>query len=242
MASAESEAKPSAASLDILLQGAEKTFSNAEQLYFEAELLAKAGAVARALCLHQISLEECSKVDSLGVWGVSLVLGLESDQKKILAAFARHSAKNKSNAYLLEPSEEEREARARGDWKAAMDAFKKTQDEFHERSNRNKNASFYVDWLGNAFVAPDERITTDMLHEIAERNAEFLGHAQNHLNTLRSLSASGNRLKDLLLGFVEEAEKLRERKPDSLVEATEELLFKFLETAKAKMKEQDGTQ
>ncbi|MBR1034339.1 AbiV family abortive infection protein [Bradyrhizobium japonicum] len=38
----------------------EKTFDNAEKLYFEAELLAKAGATARALCLHQISLEECS--------------------------------------------------------------------------------------------------------------------------------------------------------------------------------------
>src|SRR3954471_3081401 len=101
------------ASLDVLLQGAEKTFANAEQLFFEAELLAKAGAVARALCLHQISLEECSKVNTLGVWAVSLVLGLEVNQKKVLAAFARHSSKNKSNAYMLEPSEDERAARTR---------------------------------------------------------------------------------------------------------------------------------
>jgi hypothetical protein len=34
--------------------------------YHEAEILAKIGAVARALCLHQISLEECSKVNNLG--------------------------------------------------------------------------------------------------------------------------------------------------------------------------------
>lgn len=73
--------KSDQASLDVLVRGAEKTFDNAERLFFEDELLAKAGAVARALCLHQISLEECSKVDTLGAWGVSLVMGLEVDQK-----------------------------------------------------------------------------------------------------------------------------------------------------------------
>src|SRR3954471_16549767 len=116
------------ASLDVLLQGAEKTFANAEQLFFEAELLAKAGGIARALCLHQISLEECSKVDNLGAWAVSLVLGFEVNQKKVLAAFGRHAAKNKSNAYMLEGSEAEKDAESRGDWKAAIEAFKQTQD------------------------------------------------------------------------------------------------------------------
>ncbi len=80
-----------------LLQGAEKTFDNAEQLFREAELLAGVGAVARALCLHQISLEECSKVDSLGAWGVSLVLGFGVNQKKVLAALRGHESKNKAN-------------------------------------------------------------------------------------------------------------------------------------------------
>ena len=34
----------------VLVRGAEKTFDNAEKLYVEAEILAKAGATARALC------------------------------------------------------------------------------------------------------------------------------------------------------------------------------------------------
>ncbi|TGR94239.1 AbiV family abortive infection protein, partial [bacterium M00.F.Ca.ET.191.01.1.1] len=115
------------------------------RLFVEAELLAKAGAVARALCLHQISLEECSKVDSLGAWAVSLVVGFDVDQKKVLSAFARHASKNKSNAYMLKASEAESEARLRGDWDGAMAAFKDSQEAFHERSNQAKNASLYVD-------------------------------------------------------------------------------------------------
>lgn len=234
---ADSKASENEASLDALLQGAEKMFANAEQLFFEAELLAKAGAVARALCLHQISLEECSKVNNLGAWGVSLVLGLEVDQKKVLAAFARHSSKNKSNAYMLEPSEDEREARARGDWDAAMEAFRKAQDEFHRESNQNKNASFYVDWVGGEFVAPNERITSEMLEEITERNAEFLGYAQNGLKTLRTLTASPEVLRDVLSNLVEESEKLRAEKPDNLAEAMEAMLSRFLEAGKAKLRE-----
>ena len=52
--------------LSVLVRGAEKTFDNAEKLYFEAVLLAKAGSTARSLCLHQISLEECSKIEQMG--------------------------------------------------------------------------------------------------------------------------------------------------------------------------------
>ena len=222
-------------SLGVLLQGAEKTFANAEQLFFEAELLAKAGGVARALCLHQISLEECSKVSNLGVWAVSLVLGLEVNQKKVLAAFARHSSKNKSNAYMLEPSEDELAARACGDWDAAREAFRKTQDAFHDDSNRNKNASFYVDWLDGEFVAPSERITKEMLEKITERNAEFLGYAQNSLRMLGTLTASPNVIRDLLSGFVGEAERLRAKEPDNLEEAMETMLSSILEAGKAKL-------
>jgi AbiV family abortive infection protein len=68
-----------------------KTFDNAEKLNLEAELLVRAGSTARALCLHQISLEECSKIENMGAWATSLLLGFEVDQNKILAAFRRHS-------------------------------------------------------------------------------------------------------------------------------------------------------
>jgi AbiV family abortive infection protein len=228
--------KPNQASLDILVRGAEKTFDNAERLFREAEILANGGAVARALCLHQISLEECSKVNSLGAWAVSLVLGFEVDQKKVLAAFGRHAAKNRSNAYMLEGSEAEKEAKARGDWEAALAAFKQTQDEFHATSNQAKNASLYVDWVEGEFVAPSERITNEMLAEITERNAEFLGYAHNGLKMLERLVKAPDQMRDLLSGFVEQAEKLREEKPDDLMGAMETLLSSFLEEGKLKLK------
>src|SRR3977135_1309878 len=109
--------------LSELVRGAKKTFDNAEKLYEEAAILAKAGATARALCLHQISLEECSKIENMGVWATSLLSGLEVDQNKVLAAFRRHSSKNKSNAYMLEGSQAEKDAKARGDWGAAREEF-----------------------------------------------------------------------------------------------------------------------
>jgi AbiV family abortive infection protein len=228
--------KPDQASVDIFLRGAEKTFDNADRLFHEADILAKVGAMARALCLHQISLEECAKVDNLGAWAVSLVLGIEVDQKGVLAAFARHAAKNKSNAYMLEGSEAEKDARSRGDWGAALEAFKKTQDDFHEKSNEAKNASLYVDWIDGEFVAPRERITKEMLAEITERNAEFLGYASNALKMLKRLKASPQEIRDLLPGFVEQAEKLRAEKPDNLIGAMERLLSSFLDAGKLKLK------
>ena len=227
-------AKPDQASVDVLVRGAEKTFDNAEHLFFEAEFLAKAGAVARALCLHQISLEECSKVDNLGAWGVSLVMGLEVDQKKVLAAFARHASKNKSNAYMLVGSEAEKDAKRRGDLQGAIDAFKKSQTEFHESSNQAKNASLYVDWVDGEFVAPSERITEVMLAKIRERNAQFLGYAHNSVKMLKRLATSPEEMRGMFSGFVEQAEKLRDAKPDNPIEAIEMLLWDFLEAERPK--------
>ncbi|SLN72322.1 AbiV family abortive infection protein [Oceanibacterium hippocampi] len=228
----EEAAKRDQATLDVLVRGAEKTFDNAERLFLEAELLAKAGAVARALCLHQISLEECSKVNNFGAWAVSLVLGLEVDQKKVLAAFGRHAAKNRSNAYMLKGSEAETDAKARGDWEAAMAAFRQTQDEFHETSNRAKNAALYVDWVDGEFAAPSERITNEMLVEITERNAEFLGYAHNALKMLKRLEKAPDEMKGLLSEFVEQAEKLREQNPEDFMGAMETLSLGFLEKLK----------
>lgn len=221
--------------LSVLLEGAENTFANAEQLFREARILAEAGAVPRALCLHQISLEECSKVDSLGAWATSLVLGFEVDQKKVLAALSRHASKNKLNAYMLEVSDAEIEARASGDWKAASDLFKASQEQFHASSNQAKNASLYVDWVENAFVAPSERITAEMLGEITGRNETFLGYAFNNLKTLKRLAASPDDMRELMSGFVEQAEKLRADPPADLMKATDALLSRLFEDGKAKL-------
>ncbi len=224
------------ASLGILVSGAAKTFDNAERLFREAEILVKGGAVARALCLHQISLEECSKVNNLVTWAVGLVLGSDIDQKKVLAALSRHAGKNKSNAYMLEGAEAEKDANARGDWKAAMAAFRQTQDEFHATSNQAKNASLYVDWVDGEFLAPSERITEEMLAEITERNAKFLCYANNGLKMLQRLEKAPDAMRDLLSGFVEQAKKLREEKSADPTDAMEALLSSFLGDERLKLK------
>lgn len=232
---AEQPPKPDQASIEILFLGAEKMFANAEQLFVEAETLTKIGATARALCLHQISLEECSKINQLGAWAVSLLAGLEVNQKKLLAAFARHDAKNKHNAFMLERSTAEDEAISRGDWKAAIEAFKQTQAEFHRTSNDAKNASLYVDWTEGEFLAPSERITAEMLEDIKQRNATFLGYASNEMKMFRRLVEMPNVMRELVSGFLEKAKRIREDRSDQLVAAMDELLADFFEEGKSKL-------
>jgi len=222
--------------LSVLVRGAEKTLDNAEKLYFEAELLAKAGSTARALCLHQISLEECSKIENMGAWATDLLSGREVDKNKILASFRRHSSKNKSNAYMLEGSQTERDAKARGDWETAQEEFKRLQMEFHKASNDAKNASLYVDWKNEEFVSPSEQITPDMLTQVTERNQKFLGYAQNNLKMLKRLDKSPEDLQDLLVEFIEAMEKMREEKPDDLMAAGNVLVQRFLDTGLKRLK------
>lgn len=220
-----------------LVRGAEKTFDNAEQLFREARLLTQAGAIARALCLHQLSLEECAKVDTLGAWAVSELLGYAVDQKRVLAALRQHGAKNRTNAYLLELSDAELDARARGDLAGALAAFKQTQAAFHANANLAKNAALYVDWVDGAFVAPAERITSEMLAEIVERNAEFLGFASTNLKSLQRLEAEPDAIEALLSGFVEQVETLRAERPDDVIAGIEALLANFLEAGAARLKD-----
>jgi AbiV family abortive infection protein len=222
--------------LSVLVRGAEKTLDNAEKLCLEADILAKAGATARALCLHQISLEECSKIENMGARATSLLAGIDVDQNKVLAAFRRHSSKNKSNAYMLEGSQAEKDAKARGGWEMAREEFKKLQTEFHEASNDAKNASLYVDWKDGEFVSPTEQITPEMLERIIERNQTFLGHAYNSLKMLKRLDKSPDDLQDLIVEFIAAAEKMRAEKPDDLMAASDELVQNFLEAGLQRLK------
>jgi AbiV family abortive infection protein len=102
----------------------------------------------------------------MGACAASLLSGLEIDQNKLLIAWRRHSFKNKSNAYMLDGPQAEKDAKIRGDWEMAREEFKKFQMEFHEASNDAKNASLYVDWRDGEFVSPSERITPEMLAQI----------------------------------------------------------------------------
>lgn len=216
-------------SLDLLIEGAHKALANADALFGEAELLAAHGATARALCLHQISIEECSKVDYLGTWAMGQLLDEGDGQKEIGKAFRSHAAKNKLNAYMLEPSEEEINARESGDWNACSMAFKAAQNAFHERSNRNKNDALYVDWTGKAFVAPVEAITPEMLAEITALNAKFLGYARLGTRMFETLKGHSGALKPHIIAFAGKMEKLRNDKPEDMIEAGNAALAELLE-------------
>lgn len=167
-----------------LIAGAEKIFANAEALFSEATVLANSGAWARALFLHQIALEECAKVDTLGAAVTSLLMGHEVNVEALRRAFRRHEYKNKANAYFLPATEVERVAREKGDFDAARREFKQRQEAFHEESNTDKNASLYVDF-GDTFTSPHELISEEVFVKVRERNEEFMSIAFHHIKMLR---------------------------------------------------------
>ena len=100
---------------------------------------------------------------------------------------------------MLEGSQAEKDAKARGDWEAAREEFKKLQMEVDKASNDAKNASLYVDWQNGEFVSPSEQITPEMLTQVIERNQTFLGYAHNSLKMLKRLDKSSEVLLDLLV-------------------------------------------
>lgn len=210
--------------LSELARGAQKTFDNAEALYYEAKALGAAGALCRALFLHQISLEECAKIEMIGVWATSLLMGLPADGKKIGGALGNHARKNRTNAYMLDTPEPEREAIRRGDWKAALDAFKKRQGEFHATSNDAKNASLYVDLRDGQFVAPIDRITREMLDEIADRNESFLSLTHPKLQMLLRWESAPESMQQELSEFISHIKAWKDNPPDDPVAALETLL------------------
>jgi AbiV family abortive infection protein len=217
-----------------LVRGGHMIFENAEALYREARVLGEAGSVSRALFLHQISLEECAKIESVGPWATSLLAGLPVDGKKVAVGLTRHANKNRTNAYMLDASAEEMAARQRGDLKAAVGAFKKLQAEFHERSNDAKNASLYVDFEEGKFVPPVERITKDMLTEIAARNEEFLGHASLKVRMLSQWDKEPEKAQERAVAFIELAGTLRDVNLNDAMDAIGKLIEKFADAELAR--------
>jgi AbiV family abortive infection protein len=212
-----------------ILNVATKVRDNAEQLFFEAKLLRAAGALSRALFLHQISLEECAKVDMLGAWAVSHLTGLTPDNNKFSKALASHKAKNYANAYMLEPTEAEKQAREAGDWKTAVEVFEKGKVEFHEKSNAAKNAALYVDAQGGVCSTPSEHTTEAMVEEISDRNEEFLAHANNHVLVLSRWHNSAAGFAEVARWFVKRAEELRDAQRADPKQAMDTLMAEALE-------------
>ena len=94
--------------LEELVRGASLAFANAEDLFREGKTLFACKALSRALFLHQISLEECGKVEMLGWWATGHLLGFPIDLHKMKFRLASHKAKNFANAYMLPVGEARR--------------------------------------------------------------------------------------------------------------------------------------
>ena len=187
-------------------------FTNAEALYDEAQLLGQAGHFARATVLHQISMEECSKIDTLGAAATSILVGYDVDETRLARAFRNHKAKNHANAYFAKTTDEEMAAHARGDWKAASEAFKKFQNKFHAEVNTIKNAGLYVDFQDGQFTAPVDEVDEPTAIAFQCVNAFFLKHCDNFLRLLRRMASEPDFYAELTKNFVEQAEALRAAK------------------------------
>jgi AbiV family abortive infection protein len=220
--------------------GAEKVFENAEALYREASILRDNGALNRALFLYQISLEECAKLEMLGGWATSLLMGHEVDSTKVKNAMASHAHKNRTNAYSLKGNAKEEAAKQSGDFEGAIKAFKEMQKEFHLRANKAKNGSLYVDFADGKFVAPSERITPEMINEIAALNEEFLTLSFPKLKMLRRWAINPEPIKEELAGFEERINELGDEYLDDPVKAIEILLQEMRDRRLEMKKEEAG--
>jgi AbiV family abortive infection protein len=223
--------------LQEILRGAQLAFENAEKLYQEAWLLGTNGAFARALTLHQISMEECSKVNMLGTAAMSLLLGHPVDLNKLAAKFRQHKIKNYNNAYISVTTDAEREARKSGDPERAIEIFKAQQATLHQWLNSNKNASLYVDYLDDKFVSPTERITEEVAVQFQRLNAVFLRHGASNLEVLSKMmndpDAAAMQAKD----FLGRLEKLKMIDAEELDEKFQQLLNEWLDEQVSKARE-----
>jgi len=197
-----------------LVRGAELAFANAEQLFQEAELLRERKHFARSAFLHQISMEECAKVDMIGEAATSLILGHAVKMKGLLKGMRDHKQKNFVNAYMSGVSEAEKAARENNDVKGSIEAFEKWQGEIHLFLNTAKNASMYVDFVDEEFVAPVERIDEEGALAIAAVNHYFMTVTGPRLRALKRAFENPDAAVAETQWFKERLVALRKEKPN----------------------------
>jgi AbiV family abortive infection protein len=209
-------------------RGADLIFSNAEQLFYEAEALRKNGSLARALFLHQISMEECAKIEMIGAWATTLLMGENVDLKVVGHGFRSHKAKNHTNAYMASVIGEELEARKRGDWEGAMKAFNEFKTRFHNELNTAKNAALYVDFEGGVFTAPKDVVNEETAVGIWALNQHFLHVTFPHLRLLRRIEEDDGSWERAVKTFTARAEELRATIKDEPEAAMQMLMDEML--------------
>jgi AbiV family abortive infection protein len=210
-----------------ITRGAELMLSNAQNLQKEALLLSSQKLWSRALFLHQISMEECAKIDMLGASAASLLSGASVDWERLLKALAAHKSKNFANAYFVKATDEERAAREK-DIPLARSLFKEAQLAFHEKANSRKNASLYVDFQCNRFISPSECVTEAMVIEIGQMNAEFLQRSECDVRLLGKWAAEPDKAKTHLTPLIARIEEMSELEPKDLGPAIFALMDEML--------------
>jgi AbiV family abortive infection protein len=204
--------------------GAQMIFENAEALYNEAQTLGTAGSYARAAVLHQLSMEECAKIDMLGAHLTSILMGHPVDEALIERKFREHRLKNYANAYNFETLPEEQEARARGDWKASSKVFRDFQAQFHHGVNNLKNDGLYVDFKNGRFSSPKEAITEETAATALHLNGEFLQRSALFIRLLKRIETDPEKYSRFSKQFLERAQILMEDEGLDPETATRQLL------------------
>lgn len=200
--------------LSELVRGAQETYHNAEALFEEAVILRRANKLSRSYFLHQISLEECAKIEVIGWYATSLLMGHETHLGKLGESLVQHRKKNYTNAYFMERSAEEDNAMAGRDFEAASKAFSDMQKTFHADANTAKNAALYVDWKDGKFVSPSESITTEMVDAIRTLNERFLAIHEPNVRILTRWEASPESIAATLDGLEGAFADLYSKYPD----------------------------
>lgn len=203
------------ARLHCFIDGAKAIHANAAALYEEAQILGQAGAFARAAVLHQISMEECSKVDMLGAAAVSLLAGEDVDEELLARKFRDHKAKNRANAYNAEQTDEERSARERRDWHVAMAAFKDFQSAFHKGMNDIKNMGLYVDFKDGIFSSPTDIVDEATAVSTMHLNADFLRRGDDFVRLMTRFGDNPERFEIIFRAL---ATKIESSKLDAKVD------------------------
>ncbi len=212
-----------------LANGAELSLENAEELFHEAVFLFKHGSICRSYFLHQISIEECGKIELLGRYATAHLMDFPLKTKKIKSSISNHKAKNTANAYMLPRSEDEENALKEKDWKKAINAFNEQKRDFHQKSNSRKNASLYVDYKNEKFLSPKDQITEKMVQEIAENNYKFIELIRPKVQMFAKWKQEPSVVKENIKVLQNLMEKLKEEHPDDPYMAVDDLCREMLE-------------
>lgn len=147
---------------------------NAELLFKEAELLAKNNCLPRAYFLHQISLEECAKIEIFGHFCVRYFRLGKIEFSRLKSKIISHKSKNITNAYFQRLTDGELKAIKKGDSALFAKEFFKMRERFHKERNYYKNSALYVDIDKDRPLSPQDHFDKKIIKFINEENREYI--------------------------------------------------------------------